>query len=84
MWAKVMVDHRIKNQCVYELDEKMDYSRMHFYLSEIAAMLDIPTPMLIKVQIFNYAKFNHVKFVKSDFVESIDFDYLMIENIATK
>ena len=29
----------------------------------------------------NFAKFNHVKFLPRDFVEGVDFDYLLLENI---
>ena len=43
--------------------------------------LDIPTPVLTKTHIFNFAKFNHVKFPARDFVESLGYDHLYIENI---
>ena len=32
--------------------------------------------------IFNFAKFNHVRFLPRDFVEGVDFDYLLLENIV--
>ena len=46
----------------------------------IKQCVDIPTPVIIKTHLFNYAKYNTVKFTKQDFVESIDFDKLVFEN----
>lgn len=79
-----MKNHKIVKQTVYSRDEKFDYASMYIYLCEISNELDIATPILLKVHIFNYAKFNHVKFNASDFVEKVNFDYLLIENITEK
>lgn len=81
IWAKVMVDGKIKQQTVYERDEELTHSKFFEYLSEICTSLDVPTPVLVKAHLFNFAKFNHVKFVQSDFVESIPFDNLFLENL---
>ncbi len=81
IWAKVIIDGRIKKQYVYERAEQVTYSKMFEYLAEICSALDVPTPVLVKAHIFNFAKFNHVKFTASDFVESISFDQLFIENL---
>jgi len=82
IWAKVMRDGKILRQTVFEKEGKMNWAMMHEYLSEISYSLDIPTPIVMKVHLFNFAKFNHVKFPKSDFVEKIDFDFLFLENIS--
>ncbi len=81
IWAKIYSDNKIIRQCVFERAEKMDYSLFFEYLSEICSTLDIPTPVIIKTHIFNYAKFNHVKFLPADFIENVDFDKLILENI---
>lgn len=81
IWAKLMTDGKIKKQFVYENPEKLTYSHFFEYLTEICQMLDIPTPVLTKTHIFNFAKFNHVKFIRRDFVESLDYDHLFLENI---
>ena len=81
IWAKLMTDGHIKKQIVYEKPEKLTYSRFFDYLTEICQQLDIPTPVLTKTHIFNFAKFNHVKFVKSDFVETLGYGHLMLENL---
>ena len=81
IWAKLMTDGHIKEQYVYENAEKLTYSHFFEYLTEICQALDIPTPVLTKTHIFNFAKFNHVKFPARDFVESLEYDQLFLENI---
>ena len=81
IWAKVMSDGKIKKQTVYEKAESLTYSKLFDYVAEMCNTLDIPTPVLVKAHIFNFAKFNHVKFTQSDFLEEIPFDHLFIENL---
>jgi hypothetical protein len=63
-----------------ENDNPIDYSLFLSYVRSICERLDCPTPVLIKTHLFNYAKYNNVKFTKDDFVESVDFDKLVLEN----
>ncbi len=56
--------------------------RIFGYLSDICEELDIPTPVMLKTHIFNYAKFRTVKFLPRDFTETPEFDKLVIENIS--
>ncbi|MBQ7236199.1 MAG: hypothetical protein IKB30_04115 [Clostridia bacterium] len=81
IWAKVVKNNKIKKQYVLEKSENMDYSMFFEYLREICENLDIATPVLIKTHLFNYAKYNVVRFSADDFMESIDFDKLVLENI---
>ena len=81
IWAKIVKNNKIIKSTVLEKPENMDYSEFFTYLSEICSALDVATPVLVKPHIFNYAKFNHVKFTKSDFLEPTDFDKLVLENI---
>lgn len=80
IWAKVMNKDKIVKQYVFEKDGEIDYSEFFSYLRDICETLDIPTPVLIKTHLFNYAKYNNVRFKESDFVESIDFEKLVLEN----
>ena len=80
IWAKVLKKDKILKQFVYERDGMMDYSEFFEYLVAICETLDIPTPVLIKTHLFNYAKYNVVRFKQDDFVEKIDFDKLVLEN----
>ena len=80
IWAKVMKKDKIIKQCVFEKEGVTDYSLFFDYLRDICEKLDISTPVLIKTHLFNYAKYNVVRFKQDDFVEPIDFDKLVLEN----
>lgn len=80
IWAKVMKKDKILNQYVFEKDGEIDYSEFFDYLKDICEHLDIATPVLIKTHLFNYAKYNNVRFRASDFIEPIPFDKLVLEN----
>lgn len=82
LWAKTYKQHKIlKHATLNVYTDKLDYSLFFDYVSRLCHELDSPTPLVIKDSIFNFAKFNYVKFVPSDFVETVDFDYLVIEQI---
>ena len=81
IWAKLITDGKIKKQYVYEKDERLTYSHFFAYVTDMCHALDIPTPVVMKAHIFNFAKFNHVKFVGRDFVETLGYDQLFLENL---
>ena len=80
IWAKVIKRGKIVKQYVLEKTETMDYSKFFEYVREICENLDIPTPIIIKTHLFNYAKYNNLKLKADDFVEKIYFDRLVLEN----
>ena len=82
IWAKIVKDGKIINQLTYEREDKFAYGQFFEYLADICEGLDIATPVLLKTHIFNYAKFNTVRFIPRDFAESVDFDKLILENIV--
>ena len=82
IWAKVIKEGKIVNQLTYEREEKFTYSQFFTYLSDICEGLDIATPILLKTHIFNYAKFNTVRFLPRDFAETPEFDKLVLDNIV--
>ncbi len=84
LWAKIIKDNKIVKQTVFEKEGRLVWGELHEYLAEIAYALDIPTPVLLRAHIMNLAKFNHVKFKESDFVEPVGFDSLFVENISDR
>ncbi len=82
IWAKVIKGEKIIDQLMYESADKFSYSRFFSYLADICEELDIPTPILLKTHIFNYAKFNTVRFLSRDFAEPTPFDKLVLEKIV--
>lgn len=81
IWAKVMKKGKIIKQFTLVKSENMDYSMFFDYVREICENLDIATPVIIKTHLFNYAKYNVLRFTADDFMEEIDFDKLILENI---
>ncbi len=81
IWARVLKEHKAIRETVYERSERLTYSHFFTYLSDVCDELDVPTPVLLKPHIMDFAKFRHVKFKPKDFVESVDFDVLWLENI---
>lgn len=81
IWAKVFSDDHIIKQTVYTREEPFSYASFFNYLAEICDSLDVPTPVLLKTHIFNYAKFNSVTFRPSDYMEEIPFQKFVLENI---
>ena len=82
IWAKVYSDDRIIKQHVYEKEEPFAYSSFFTYLTEICDALDVPTPVLLKPHLFQYAKFRRITFRPADFMEDTPFDKLVLENIG--
>ena len=82
IWAKIITDGKIEKQLTYEREDKFSYSDFFNYLADICEGLDIATPVLIKTHIFNYSKFNTVRFLPRDFAETVEFDKLVLENIV--
>lgn len=81
LWIKVIKADKIVKDVVVEREESFDYSLFADYLTEGLYSLDVATPVVIKNHIFNFAKYNVVRFVPSDFLESVDFDYVWVENL---
>ena len=77
-----MESEHIAKQTVYESESAFTYSQFFNYLAEICDLLDVPTPVLLKPHLFNYAKFRHVVFRPADFMEEVPFDKLVHENIG--
>lgn len=82
LWAKVMTEGKIRKQCTLEKDERLTWSHFFDYMAELCDKLDIPTPVILKPHILQLAKFRHVKFLPRDFVDGVDFDRLIVENIS--
>ena len=81
LWIKIIKNDKIVKDVVVEREEKFDYSLFSDYITEGLYSLDEATPVIIKNHIFNFAKYNVVRFLPSDFIETVDFDYVWVENL---
>ena len=82
IWAKVYKNEHIEKQTTYEGEREFSYADFFGYLAEMCSRLDVPTPVLLKQHIFQYAKFRHVVFRPADFLEPVSFTKLVVENIT--
>lgn len=81
IWAKVYKEDHIEKQTVYRREEQFSYADFFTYLTEICDALDIPTPVLLKPHLMNFAKFNSVTFRPADYMEEVPFQKFVLENI---
>lgn len=72
----------MQKQTVVERDEKFYYSFFDEYLTEGCYALDEATPVIIKQHVMNFAKYRMTVFKPSDFIESVSFDRMVVENLA--
>lgn len=80
LWAKTLNDRdKITRHEVFNFDQEFDCRYLYAYMVIIANKFKIETPMVLNKHIFNLENFNYVKFVKDDFVDKTDFDFLTIE-----
>lgn len=81
LYAHTVKTHKTVLKYDFIKDEEMQWSDFFDYVREICHSMDLPTPVILKTHLFNFAKFNYVRFLPSDFVEAVDFDFLMIERV---
>lgn len=81
LWIKLIKEDKIIKDVVVEKPDAFDYACFADYLTEGLFKLDEPTPVVIKNHIFDFAKFHVVRFRPSDFVETVGFDYMWVENL---
>ena len=81
LWTRTVKDNKtiLKHDFVREKD--MEWADFFDYVREICHEMDLPTPVILKTHLFNFAKFNYVRFLPSDFIEQVDFDFLIVENV---
>lgn len=79
LWARTVKDNKTILKYDYIKDENLQWSDFYGYVRDICHGMDLPVPVIIKEHLFNFAKFNYVRFLPRDFLENVDFDYLLIE-----
>ena len=84
IWAKLETNHRLGKNIIYESLDKYDPAKLYLHIAELCHTLDIPTPVVLKSHVMNFDKFNSTAFTARDFVESIDFDRLILEHVIEK
>ena len=64
--------------------EKMIFELLvdNYSTEEIAEKLDIPTPVVLDKHIIDFTVYKNTRFFTDDFVESVNFEKLVLENIG--
>ena len=81
IFARLNKNHKTIKSLTYKNVKEYESGDFFFHLSEICHKLDIPTPIVIEYHRKSYEEFNFVKFKEDDFVDKVNFDYLLIENV---
>ena len=85
IWAKIIkIDTKIYKDYVYDCDLDLTQDNLEEILRKICYHFDISTPILLKANYNHFVKFNNLKFFPSDFIDSVDFRYMEIEEIFEK
>ena len=82
VWARTIKEERIDLSTTTNVEPFVYVADFHTCLQALCGELDIPTPVILTKHISHYLKFTNCSFLPNDFVESVDFDKLVIENIT--
>ena len=80
IWAHTTVDSQNTRSFIYESIDNFSSEKFRLHIEKICHELDIPTPIILPSHIDNFENFNIVSFHSKDFVESVDFEKLILEN----
>lgn len=83
IWVQTRKKDKLTRSIIYET-EAFDSDNFDAVLRDICNFVDIPTPVSLSSHKRNFDKFNIVKFVRSDFIETVDFDVLVLETVKEK
>ena len=84
IWAKCYKNNKIINSIIYESIDNFNPNTFYLHVQEICHKMDIPTPLVLRYHTDNYIEFNRTIFRSQDFVESINFDRLIMEEASLK
>ena len=82
IWAKIYKKNKIVKDTIYESIDNFNTSSFYYHVGELCHKMDIPTPVVLEFHIKNYVEFNRCFFKPADFVESVSFDSLVLEEAS--
>jgi len=78
--AKLIKNHKTIKKADFISTNNYNSDDFFFYMCQICKQLDISVPIIVDYKVKCYERFNSVEFTKDDFVDTINFDMLFIEN----
>ncbi|MBQ9715380.1 MAG: hypothetical protein IJV77_03090 [Clostridia bacterium] len=79
LWAKLITNEKITKSTLVEVENLNTFSGITKAFMDVAEALGVPTPVITRTSAQFFFDFNTVRFKQDDFVESVDFDSLVIE-----
>ena len=80
LWVRLMTDNRLKRDKVYFVNNINSLELLEESLRDICHDMDIPTPIILDAHFKNFIRFHNAKFKQEDFVETLDYDMLIVED----
>lgn len=85
IWAKVLKQHKIKQEAVREFPARpSDAEGWSRLIADIVKPLDLASPVLLQKHVQDLEHFNRTWFTPSDFIEGVSFDRFELEIIPEK
>ena len=82
IWGKLIKDNRIiKNEVSISEIENNYQENLKMCITELCYKFDISTPYWLRPNINEYNKRHKTSFDQNNFIEEIDFDHFMIEEL---
>lgn len=79
-WAKVIKDDKLIKSVIFEEFSLLNRENFEKSVAKLCETIDEPCPVLLSKHYNHFNEFNITHFSRSDFIEKVDFDKLVIEN----
>jgi len=79
IWVKVIREEKVCENVIVEVKDLSTFSGITQALMDGAEALKLPTPVITRTKAQTLFDFNSVSFRPSDFVESVDLEFLEYE-----
>lgn len=79
-WIKTYVGDKITNDAIIIRYAPLTRELFDGAIKEAVDMFDLSTPVILQQHFTHFYSFNSVKFLPRDFMESVDFDKMTVEN----
>ena len=82
-WIRTIKDGKTLKDTVTDITD-FSVNALTDKLRDVLLPMDIPTPVIIEAKAKHLVSFNVVRFKRDDFIESVDFDVMIIELLREK
>ena len=80
IWARLMNGDKIAKDTLYKSSLPLTMESYELWLRDICHILDAPNPVVIEQHYKNFKNFHNTKFRQCDFIETLDYDMLIVED----